>query len=73
MTPEVFQLIEQICAKENLIIHPADEYVGRTVTNKKDKMRSSLYWEEKEGFLAFIEQFGEYKYECGYDCASFRW
>lgn len=72
MTPEVFRLIEEICANENLIIHPADEFVGRVVTDREDKNRSSLYWEESEGFLEFIRQFGEFKLNCGYDSAC-RW
>ena len=72
MTPEVFQLIEQICHNHGFTLHPADEFVGRVVTDIPDKTRSSLYWEEKEGFFEFIRRFGQYKYEEGYGSAN-RW
>lgn len=71
-TDEEFKIIEKICADIGFTVHPENEFVGRVVTDKPDKMRSSLYWEEKGGFLEFISQFGEYKFSQGYDDAN-RW
>jgi hypothetical protein len=62
MTDEEFKIIKKICADIGFTVHPANEFVGRVVTDTKEKDRCSFYWEEKEGFLEFIRQFGQHKY-----------
>ena len=70
MTDKEFKIVELICKVHKFVIHPANEFAGRVVTNKQDKNRSSLYWQENEGIEEFIEQVAEYFRECGYESAS---